>query len=103
MSKVLLCIFIASGLLVGCKKKNKVVLPKTVALPPAAANAKPQAPEEALRGLNDVVTAYSMTHEGRAPSTLDQLVKEGVIREIPPLPPGRKFVLDKNGRVIITR
>ncbi|MFA6543909.1 MAG: hypothetical protein WCS99_05765 [Limisphaerales bacterium] len=101
MIKVLLCILIATGLLVGCKRKKQVVMPKTVALPPAAANAKPQTPQEALRTLNDVVTAYSMTHEGRAPSTLDQLVKEGVIREIPPLPPGRKFVLDKNGRVVI--
>jgi len=99
MSKAILYACVVASLITGCKKKPEPA-PALKAAPPVAS--APKTPEEALREVNNVVLAYAMTSGKKLPPTLEDLVKQGVIRQLPPLPPGRKFVMDpKNGRVEI--
>lgn len=99
MSKLLLCVFVAVGLVVGCKKKEAAALKPAPAPPSVTLPTK--SPQEAVKLLNHGTLASEMTGAKR-PSSLDELLKNAGIRELPPLPPGRKYVYDpKSGEVAI--
>lgn len=91
MSKLLLCVFVAVGLVVGCKKKEAVALKPAPTPPPTTLPAK--TPQEAVKMLNSAILNHTMTG-GKRPSSLDEFLKLAGIRELPPLPPGRKYVFD---------
>ena len=89
MKKLLVCCLCVASLLVGCKKK-----------PPSPKGEKGElkiSSEEASQALvNDAIQRFASKDPNRKPfETLDQLVKEKVLPELPRMPPGKKLVLDK--------
>ena len=102
MSKLLLCVFVAVGMFVGCKKKEAAA-PKPAAPPPPAASAPlAKSPQEAVKLFNAGLLAGEMTGAKR-PSSMEELEKNGALRLLPPLPPGRKYVLNPKSRELEIR
>ena len=84
--RILLLICLLGAVLSGCKKR-----PGTAA--PASTEPAPPNPEADIPNLTIAVRAYVMT-QGKAPATLDDLVKAGCIARVPTAPVGKKYAID---------
>ncbi|MBI3877015.1 MAG: hypothetical protein HY300_13850 [Verrucomicrobia bacterium] len=119
--KPILLLFVAVSLLTGCNRpKPPATPPATVAPPPQASQttiplaaaqtgstpavAVPADVEKNLRDLTDALRAYFMT-QGKAPTSMQDLVKAGLIRRLPEPPPGKRFAIDpsKSSVVLVDR
>lgn len=92
---VLLCL--AGSVPCGCKKRPPAA---SVSVQPAT----PPNPQTDLPKLVEAVRSHVMS-QGKAPDTLDDLVKSGCIDRLPTPPPGKKYVLDakKTGVVLVNQ
>ena len=94
MNRLLLCALLVALPLAACKRK------------PAAgaaaqeATAAPAIPEADLKALNAAVVAHTMG-QLKEPATLEDLVKSGFIKRLPPPPPGKKYVLDAKKSAVL--
>ena len=52
--------------------------------------------------LTQALRKYAV-EQGRAPTTLDELVAKGYLAAIPSAPAGKKFAIDKNLRVYLVK
>lgn len=79
----------------GCKKRPP-------ATPVSNQPAAPPNPSTDLPKLVEAVRSHVMS-QGKPPETLDDLVKNGCIGQLPTPPPGKKYVLDakKTGVVLV--
>jgi hypothetical protein len=91
---------------VGCGKQPAPAAPAGDASSAAAdANSASDATGQAqiaaqLSELTQTVRKYSAEHQ-RAPKSLDELVTAGYLSSIPAAPAGKKFVINKDLRVIL--
>jgi hypothetical protein len=78
--------------------------PSPSAAPPAGTASVTESDEPGLTALNRAINAYVMG-QLKAPQTLDDLVKAGLIKRLPTAPPGKKYALDatKTGVVMVDR
>jgi hypothetical protein len=51
--------------------------------------------------LTATVKKYAIDHDGHAPKTLDELVEEGYMKEIPQAPPGKEFAISQRYRCVV--
>lgn len=86
MRTLLLLCLLATGM-TACKKRPSTVTPASVR--PAA----PPNPAKDLPELTEAVRGYSMS-QGKAPNTLEDLVKARCIERLPAPPPGKKYAID---------
>ncbi len=94
MNRLLLCALLCALPLAACKRKP------TVAGTAPEAPAAPPNPDVDLKTLNEAVRAHIMG-QPKEPTTLDDLVKAGLIKRIPTAPPGKKYVLDVKKAVVL--
>jgi hypothetical protein len=85
--------------LAGCSKQPDVAAPIAPATTPAIPPANPaqaRAASEANLQVKDLelqVDAYQKIYK-RKPESLEQMVREGFLRALPPAPPGKRYSLD---------
>ncbi len=65
----------------------------------AAAGIQPSAlPKQ--QELYDAITKHMSANQGRAAKDVEELVKKGFLKPLPPLPPGKGYYLDQRAAVL---
>jgi hypothetical protein len=98
-------LFIAIAFLIaGCSKQSETAPPPAASksAAPSAADQSPAQDETAktVARLTQALRKYSAEHQ-RVPKSLNDLVAEGYISELPPAPPGKTFTFDDKLQVTL--
>ena len=94
MNRLLLCALLVALPLAACMRKPAAGAAASEA--PAA----PSNPEADLKALNEAVRAHVMGLL-KEPASLEELVKSGFLKRIPPAPAGKKFVLSPDKTTVL--